>query len=392
LPDSRNIVICCDGTSNEVSTDSTNVLRLFRTLIHDETQICWYDAGVGATSDPTKLTNTERWSHRMLDMAAGASVQANARRAYRFLSETWQPGDRIWMFGFSRGAYTVRAVAGMIRFLGLTRPEHAHLDALAWTIFGAEKSMTTATRFGGGSRFGESFCWPANCQAGQAVHFVGVWDTVSSFGVVWDLRTLPYTSDNSCIAHVRHAVAIDERRAMFQPCLFHPRSPTQHVSFKERWFAGTHGDVGGGWPEPKAGLAKVTLKWMYGEAEQCDLRLDPDKQAYFLGEDSQYSKADRHFLGQPSSAEGPRSRGEKTPPNILAPVNDPFADAQFWNLLEFAPRRSWTERGKHWQGPHLWAQRELPPDAVCHPSVQLKLEQDSSYKPANLRSGIRFGD
>jgi len=280
---SRNIVICCDGTSNEVSTDTTNVLRLFRTLVQDDSQICWYDPGVGATPDPTKLSHAERISHRLLDMAAGASVHANVCRGYRFLSETWRPGDRIWLFGFSRGAYTARAIAGMIRFLGLAKPEHAHLDTLAWTIFAAEKAMTTASRFGGGSRFGESFCWPAEDHCKHAIHFVGVWDTVSSFGMIWDLRTLPYTSNNDSIAHIRHAVAIDEQRAMFQPCLFYPRVISQHDSFKERWFAGTHGDVGGGWPEPKAGLAKISLEWMYNEAERAGARLDPDKRAYFLG-------------------------------------------------------------------------------------------------------------
>ena len=389
---SRNIVICCDGTSNEVSTDTTNVLRLFRTLVQDESQICWYDPGVGSTPDPTKLSNAERFSHRLLDMAAGASVHANACRGYRFLSETWRPGDRIWLFGFSRGAYTARAIAGMIRFLGLTKPEHAHLDTLAWTIFAAEKAMTKASRFGGGSRFGESFCWPVDDHCKHAIHFVGVWDTVSSFGMIWDLRTLPYTSDNDSIAHIRHAVAIDERRAMFQPCLFYPRVISQHESFKERWFAGTHGDVGGGWPEQKAGLAKISLEWMYNEAERAGARLDPDKRDYFLGRASDYSGAHRRFLGQPVKQGGAPSRVTKTPPSALAGVNDPFADAWVWHLLEFVPRRGWSENGKRWRGPHLWGQRSIPVNATLHPSVKQKLAEDPAYRPSNVHSSVNFDE
>jgi len=389
---SRNIVICCDGTSNEVSTDTTNVLRLFRTLVQDDSQICWYDPGVGATPDPTKLSHAERISHRLLDMAAGASVHANVCRGYRFLSETWRPGDRIWLFGFSRGAYTARAIAGMIRFLGLAKPEHAHLDTLAWTIFAAEKAMTTASRFGGGSRFGESFCWPAEDHCKHAIYFVGVWDTVSSFGMIWDLRTLPYTSNNDSIAHIRHAVAIDEQRAMFQPCLFYPRVISQHDSFKERWFAGTHGDVGGGWPEPKAGLAKISLEWMYNEAERAGVRLDPDKRAYFLGHSSEYSSVERRFFGQPARNGGGLSRVAKTPPSVLAGVNDPFADAWVWNLLEFVPRRGWSENGKRWRGPHWWGRRSIPIDATLHPSVKQKLAEDPEYRPGNVHSSVKYGE
>ena len=121
---------------------------------------------------------------------------------------------------------------------------------------------------------------------------------------------------------------------MFQPCLFYPRVISQHDSFKERWFAGTHGDVGGGWPEPKAGLAKISLEWMYNEAERAGARLDPDKRAYFLGHSSEYSSVERRFFGQPARNGGGPSRVAKTPPSVLAGVNDPFADAWVWNLLD----------------------------------------------------------
>jgi len=393
----RNIVVCCDGTSNEVATDSTNVLRLFRALAADDGQIGWYDPGVGATPDPTKLLALSRSVGRLFAMAAGASVRANACRAYRYLSETWRPGDRIWLFGFSRGAYTIRAVAGMVRMLGLTRPEHAHLDHLAWTIYAGEKTMPIAARFGGGSRFAETFSWPATVGGTHAIHFLGAWDTVSAFGAIWDLKSLPFTADNPTIRHVRHAVSIDERRSLFQANLFHPERLGQHDSFKERWFAGSHGDVGGGWPEKHSGLAKIALEWMFDEAARLGCRFDADKRRYFLGQPSPYETAARTFFGGPDEPERqrPPTARVKAPPSVTTPVNDPFTaswTSRAWYLLECLPRRSWDGRRMRWRVPNLGCPRPIPGDAVLHPSVREKTHQDPAYRPRNLPPRPTFAE
>jgi len=384
----RNIIVCCDGTGNEVATESTNVLRLFRALVNDDRQLCWYDAGVGAAVDPARLLASSRWTGRILDMMVGSGVRSNACRAYRFISETWRPGDRIWLFGFSRGAYTIRAVAGMIQLLGLARPEHSHLAELAWTVYAGEKG--SSGRFRGGNRFATTFSWPATVSGVHAIHFLGAWDTVSSFGMIWNLETLPSTANNDAIAHIRHAVAIDERRALFSANLFYPTRPEQHASFKERWFAGTHGDVGGGWPEPNSALAKIALEWMFDEAAGLGCRFDDDKRRYFLGQPSAYQSADRRFMGERRDHyEGPVARPRQTPPSVSGSINNPFT-ANFrsrgWYILEALPYRSWDGcLGRmRWRAPHLLARRRLPVAAILHPSVKDKIEEDSCYRPANL--------
>lgn len=392
--DGCNIIICCDGTSNEVATEPTNVLRLFRALVADDRQRAWYDPGVGATSDPSTWLATTRWTGRIVDMMVGAGVRTNACQAYRFLSETWRPGDRIWLFGFSRGAYTIRAVAGMIQTLGLARPQHSHLDELAWTIYSGEKN--SSGRFKGGARFAEAFSWPARAGVTHAIHVLGAWDTVSSYGMIWNLETLPYTANNDAIAHVRHAVAIDERRALFPANLFHPKDPGQHASFKERWFAGSHGDVGGGWPEHDSQLAKITLEWMFDEAAGLGCRFDEDKRRYFLGQPSTYESSPRSCLGQRRDTDAhPGGSDRKVPPSVTGPINDPCCatlSSHAWYLLEAVPYRTWDGRRMRWRAPHLHARRRLPADAVLHPSVRDKLAADPSYRPANLPANPMYAD
>src|SRR6202051_613653 len=99
----RSIVICCDGTDNEVATDSTNVLRLFRMLVRDDRQVAYYDGGVGTLADPAAISILRKGLSRWLDAAIGLRVRDNVIAAYRFLAQTYEPGDKIYLFGFSRG-------------------------------------------------------------------------------------------------------------------------------------------------------------------------------------------------------------------------------------------------------------------------------------------------
>ncbi len=154
----KNIVICVDGTCSDVVCDSTNVLRLFRSLLRSEHQTVYYDSGVGTVSDPSKLTWLSKTIYRKLDGAIGHSVRDNVCRAYQFLVKTWEPHDRIYLFGFSRGAYAVRALAGMIHFLGLVQPELTGLDRLAWTVYADDNhNLPISKRFEAGNRFKRSF-------------------------------------------------------------------------------------------------------------------------------------------------------------------------------------------------------------------------------------------
>src|SRR5262249_39184470 len=129
----------------------------------------------------------------------------------------------------------------------------------------------------GGNRFNRCFGVTPKPQ----VHLVGAWDTVSSFGWFWDFRTLPYTASNPSVAHVRHALAIDERRAGFPANLFFP-GEDQPPNCKQVWFAGVRSDVGGGYPEEEASLAKVSLAWMLREAQGLGLLVNDAERAYLM--------------------------------------------------------------------------------------------------------------
>src|SRR5262245_66460078 len=142
----KNIVVCCDGTDNEIATDSTNVLRLFRMLERDHRQVAYYDGGVGTLVDPAAISTVRKYFSRRLDAAIGLRVRENVIAAYRFLARTYEPGDRLYFFGFSRGAYTVRAVAGLIHFLGLVRPELENLATLAWAVYANGAQVYTVSR------------------------------------------------------------------------------------------------------------------------------------------------------------------------------------------------------------------------------------------------------
>ncbi|WP_437187901.1 T6SS phospholipase effector Tle1-like catalytic domain-containing protein [Planctomicrobium sp. SH668] len=336
---SRNLVVCCDGTTNEVSGDGTNVLRAYRSLVRNETQICFYDSGVGTIASSGGPSSRVRRLSRWLDAAIGATVGVNVIDAYQFLVENYQDGDRIYLFGFSRGAYTVRALAGMIHFLGLLRPELHHLRELAWGIYSGEGVPGEVSRqFQGGKRFRKVFCREGPVR----VHFIGVWDTVSSFGWFGDLKTVPHTANNPSIDHIRHAVAIDERRGFFRPNLFRTdekrasKEEAGEQSFKEVWFAGSHGDVGGGYPEKDGTLSKISLEWMLHEAVSHQLLLDPDLARERL-----------------TGAKG------KLPPDALGTLHNSLIGR--WKLAEFVPMRRFHKAtsSKVWHWPNFFRHREV---------------------------------
>lgn len=333
----KNIVICCDGTANDVRGPHTNVLRFFRSLVRDDSQIAYYDSGVGTVADPSLMISPAKSLGKSLDMAVGSSVMRQVCSAYRFLVKNWQEGDKVFLFGFSRGAYAVRALAGLLYRTGLLRPELEHLTELGWTAYSSADFRACG-----------SFKYAFAQKSPIPIHFMGVWDTVSSFGAMTSFKTLPQTRNNSLVAHIRHAVAIHERRVCFKPNLFGEKN--QDVI--EIWFKGAHGDVGGGWPEEKSGLAKITLQWMYEESQKFDCKLKPHQIKFFLGEsDVEHSQVK---------------------PNPSQKVNNSMVG--LWHLLEFLPRREWDHTTKpemmRWHLPNLYRSREIPDGAVIHPTAQ----------------------
>ena len=286
----RQLLVFCDGTNNTLTgnVNDTNVLRLFEQVAaaHDEQQRLHYDPGVGS---PDALPSTDlgesfarKWE-RISGLAAGRGVFENIGEAYAFVVREYRPGDEIWLFGFSRGAFTARSVSGLIHLFGIVKPEHAGLvDTLLrvyFSEFDAKSRATGRTRREIAEQVRRSFTTPQGREAW--VHFIGVWDTVASVGLPpFSLRiSSRATIREKRIRHVRQALALDEHRRPFQPRLYsdpNAGGPGDRQSLRQVWFRGAHCDVGGGYEE--SGLANDALEWMVDEARACGLRCAPARQ------------------------------------------------------------------------------------------------------------------
>ena len=176
----KNIVICCDGTGNEFGDHNSNVVKLYSALIIDgKRQVGYYHPGVGTMGAPTAHNKiSEAWSV-VMGLAFGAGLLANVGDAYRYLMNVYEDGDRVYLFGFSRGAYTVRALGGVIHMFGLLCPGNNGLIPYIIRLY-ARRTRNAAgmkNTFEVADGFKFTFC--RDCP----LHFVGVWDTVSSVGL-----------------------------------------------------------------------------------------------------------------------------------------------------------------------------------------------------------------
>ena len=217
----KNIVVCCDGTANEFAKDNTNVVKFYSTLIHDRPdQCCYYHPGIGTMEPPGSLTPSRRRFTRILGQAFGAYLENDIRDAYVFLMQRYEPGDKAFLFGFSRGAYTVRTVASLLHMYGLLRPGNESLVPYA------VRMMMAVTRqrrddVGDKQRVEEYFALARSFRETMSREckpwFVGVWDTVSSVGWVENPVKLPFTADNPDIEFGRHAISIDEHPVLNCP-------------------------------------------------------------------------------------------------------------------------------------------------------------------------------
>ena len=281
----RNIVLCCDGTANEFAPDRTNVVKLYYALKQDRsTQIVSYHPGLGTMEAPGAITGITKTVTKWAGLVFGAGLERDIRDAYVYLMNNFEDGDRVFMFGFSRGAYTVRAVASLLKMYGLLPKGNEPFVPYAVRMLHAVNSAENrGANFKLAQDFRDTFDKVGSCKP----HFVGLWDTVSSVGWVENQLHLPYTASNSEIEHGRHAVALDERRAFFRTNLWWPgKAPetTGPKDIKQIWFPGVHCDVGGGYPECQSALSKIPLKWMMDEAAALDLLFDEERRAIVLGD------------------------------------------------------------------------------------------------------------
>lgn len=277
----KRLVICCDGTWQRLYGEHlTNVALTARAVASRDAkgqpQIVYYSNGVGAS-----LSGLSLWNGM-----TGDDLDDNLLDAWLFINLNYEPGDQLYLFGFSRGAYTVRSLAGLLRKVGVLRREHvdkarAGLNIYRNKAFAADSPETE--RF----RTAHAIAWPKLSAPFTAppvdlrIRYLGVWDTVGALGIP---RLLPIsigmnkqyafhdTALSRSVEYARHAVAIDERRAPFAPTLWSNvdkfNTPGAPPRVAQSWFPGDHGGVGGG---PCRGLSNCALLWVLEGAEQAGL-------------------------------------------------------------------------------------------------------------------------
>jgi uncharacterized protein (DUF2235 family) len=291
---SKNIVVCCDGTGQKLDVTSTNVVRLFAALDRSDPdrQVAYYDPGIGTMPAAAALTPMARLLTRWAGLIAGFGVLDNVAKAYGFIVDHYKPGDKIYLVGFSRGALTVRLIGGLLHCAGVLRPDAKNLIPYALELYGKHLTHMYDKNTRRQARavieeFRKTFS--VNGKDPVDIHFLGVWDTVKAFGI-FRPKSFPHLRHNPSVKMVRHALALDERRAAFMFTSWgglygsvEANSPhdqdvnSPHAQdVKEVWFAGDHSDVGGGHREEESGLSWRSLRWMVGEACHAGLRFrDP---------------------------------------------------------------------------------------------------------------------
>lgn len=296
----KNIILCSDGTGNKGGKGAdTNVFRLFNAVdIHDThaEQKTFYDDGVG-TSKNKYLSG--------ITGAVGFGFKKNVRDLYEFLARYYEPDedDKVFLFGFSRGAATIRAFAGMVQECGLLDIKNSacqkggafdedefqnqiDLAMKAYEKIKTDKSLAATFK-------AKAVKHPRNAPDGALqIEMIGVWDTVSALGFPqdwslafdWIFKVLDKFTDtlfphnfynyqlNQNVGHIYHALALDDERTTFHPKVWNEEDDDRPKEMEQVWFAGVHSNVGGGYP--RAGKSMVALDWMMERATKHGVRFD----------------------------------------------------------------------------------------------------------------------
>ena len=262
----KNIVVFADGTSKDGGVGSnTNVYKLFN-MVEDRTdnQIAFYDRGLG--TDWRRITGN----------VFGMGISRNIIECYEFIFEHYTAGDRVFLFGFSRGATTVRSLSGFIQLFGILPKSRPELIRRAYKIYRKRDQ-------GKRERLAEEFV-ARHHNMGCSITFLGVWDTVAALGlpfntanilvdkIPWFRHRFHNLRLSGRVENARHAVAIDDERLLFQPELWEGEV-TGNQTIKQVWFCGMHSDVGGGYPKQQ--LSDIALDWMVQEAQSFGLLIYP---------------------------------------------------------------------------------------------------------------------
>jgi len=321
---SKRIVFCADGTWDKASSH-TNVYKLYRALVTSAEQVPIYDDGVGA--DGSRLV-------MLVGGAFGTGLWKKIREGYTQIAQVYEPGDDLYLFGFSRGAFTARALAGMIAICGL--PSAKFADDTVNLAFDAYRDKVNRQ-----AKLQKLAPW--NMYAAD-MKMVGVWDTVGALGIpaaIGLIDPIAYgfldTTLNPRIKNGFHAMAMDERREQFMPTLW-TGTPAADQHVEQVWFTGAHSDIGGGEPDDASGvkeLSDIALSWMLSKARGLGVVFDETAA-------SQYA----------------------------SPLDPTYALGKFhesWSVLWGIPVR-----------------RHIAKDAVIANSVVVRCQQDADWRPSNL--------
>jgi uncharacterized protein (DUF2235 family) len=360
----KRLVICCDGTWNLADQPSkTNVAKVAlavrrRSAVGMEQRV-YYHSGVG--------TNRRE---RLRGAAFGMGLSRNVLDAYRFLIHTYEPGDTLYLFGFSRGAFTARSLAGLVHNCGILRPEQAYRIDEAWALYRSRVDKPTSVA---ATLFRGAYAYETE------IRFVGVWDTVGSLGIPvpapsflqplvdrfnhrWAFHD---TTLSKSVNGAFQALAVDEERSAFPPTLWRQdEGAAEGQELRQVWFAGVHTAVGGG--EKDSGLSDIPLLWMVRQATRYGLEFDP-RVLSEKGPDTMAPDKCIDFAVQPNPM-GPWDPSRKGFFRLFKPLHRPI-------------------------GQERDAQGDLVGQEHLADTVMLRRKGDAGYRPPALESYLKeFGE
>ncbi|KAJ5325866.1 uncharacterized protein N7506_008968 [Penicillium brevicompactum] len=435
------IVLCFDGTGNTFRADGTetNILKICRMLKRGDEQHVYYQPGIGTEITPgslaaTKLKrNTFSGRSKTLSQALGQTFDQHVLGGYRFLMRHYRESSEIFIFGFSRGAYTASYLADMLDYVGLLGPDNEEMVPLIWNAFSDFKMAGFKEGRGSAAFSYMKHCRRTLCRPIARIKFLGLFDAVNS---VSGLELL--TKGRSTAQTIRHAVSTDERRVKFQPVLHrssarknikkrhaHINQPAavpsesvneaedgsnEHVGgspkaseetpseddetdIEELWFPGNHADIGGGFQrgtnEGKQ-LSHTPLVWMINCAEQAGLHVNHEEMCELGCKDE---------AGNEQSADSPYQKAllESATTGLLHSCLDfnsgvPALTVLGWKLMEYFPisrpkiMPDGSCRMALWPV-HRSEPRDIPHDATVHGSVIKRMQSDDTYRPGNIIVG-----
>ncbi|KAF8066480.1 hypothetical protein FPV67DRAFT_1494961 [Lyophyllum atratum] len=421
----RNLILCFDGTGDQFDFDNSNIVEFFGLLKKEDIdqQRVYYQAGIGTYCSPAIASPLKAKIAKVLDLAIAWNLSAHVMDGYEFLMQNYREGDRICIFGFSRGAYTARCLAGMIYKVGLLPVSNRQQVPFAYKMY------EDITRGEQSRAFKKTFSMDV------PIEFLGLWDTVNSVGQFSNGRGQPIESSYSIIRTFRHAVALDERRIKFQTNLWnrakdaklrpttsdgseenrHTRKPGS-VDIQEVWFAGCHCDVGGGSVKngTQHSLARIPLRWMVREcfkAESGIIFISEALRAIGMDLATLYPEVkprrpslpvltDMHIRRVPPGAKGrkptkenacaekhadmDKSEEEHERLDALSPKYDQLRLAPVWWILELVPAKHRYQREDDmWASHrcvHIGRGRSIPKQEatriMIHRSVKMRMDAE----------------